>query len=45
MLDFKKIEQDARKVWKKKEKEIKKAVQDNPKKKLFSFYQLYYLQK
>ena len=37
MLDFKEIEQEARKVWKKKEKEIKKAVQNNPKKKLFSF--------
>ena len=37
MLDFKKIEQEARNVWKKKQKEIKKAVQDNPKKKLFSF--------
>jgi len=37
MIDFKKIEENARKVWKKKDKEIKQAVQDNPKKKLFSF--------
>lgn len=37
MYDFKKIEEDARKVWKKYSKEIKQAVQDNPKKPLFSF--------
>jgi len=37
MLDFKKIEEEARKVWKVKNKEIKKAIQDNPKKELFSF--------
>ena len=37
VYNFKEIELEARKVWKKKEKEIKKAVQNNPKKKLFSF--------
>mgnify|MGYP001607813519 CR=1 FL=1 len=37
MYDFKKIEEESRKVWKKQKKEIEKAVQDNPKKKLFSF--------
>jgi isoleucyl-tRNA synthetase len=37
MYDFKKIEQEARKVWKKNSKQIKQAVQDDPKKKLFSF--------
>jgi len=37
MLDFKEIEKQARKVWKKKDKEIKKAIKDDPKKKLFSF--------
>jgi len=37
MYDFKKVEVDARKVWKKHDKEIKKAVQDNVKKKIFSF--------
>ncbi len=37
MLDFKKIEEESRKIWKKKDKEIKKTLQDNPKKKLFSF--------
>jgi len=37
MYDFKKVEIEARKVWKKYDKEIKKAVQDNPKKKIFSF--------
>jgi len=36
--NFKEIEENARKVWKKKENEIKKAtIEDNPKKKLFSF--------
>lgn len=37
MLDFKQIEEESRKIWKKKDKEIKKTLQDNPKKKLFSF--------
>jgi len=37
MLDFKKIEEEARKVWKSKKKEIEQAIQDNEKKKLFSF--------
>ena len=37
MYDFKDIEQKARKVLKKQEKEVKKAIQDNVKKKLFSF--------
>jgi isoleucyl-tRNA synthetase len=37
MYDFKTIEAEARKIWKKNEKEIEKAIQDNPKKKLFSF--------
>lgn len=37
MLDFKEIEKEAREVWKKKDKEIKKAIQNDPKKKLFSF--------
>ncbi|MFH1787354.1 MAG: isoleucine--tRNA ligase [archaeon] len=37
MYDFKKIEEDARKVWKKHKREIENAVQDQPKKPLFSF--------
>jgi len=37
MLDFKEIEEETRKIWKKKDKEIKKTLYDNPKKKLFSF--------
>jgi isoleucyl-tRNA synthetase len=37
MLDFKKIEEESRKVWKKKQKEIENAIKDDPKKKLFSF--------
>jgi isoleucyl-tRNA synthetase len=37
MYDFKQIEEEARIVWKKHAKEIEKAVQDNSKKKLFSF--------
>ncbi|MDD5193666.1 MAG: isoleucine--tRNA ligase [Candidatus Nanoarchaeia archaeon] len=37
MYDFKTIEEDARKIWNKNQKEIKKAIQDNPKKKVFSF--------
>jgi len=37
MYNFKEIEEEARKVWKKKDKEIKKTLYDNPKKKLFSF--------
>ena len=37
MIDFKSIEEKARKVWKKYNKEIKNAVQDDTNKKLFSF--------
>lgn len=37
MLNFKEIEEETRKIWKKKDKEIKKTLYDNPKKKLFSF--------
>ncbi len=37
MYDFKIVEREAKKVWKKHKKEIEKAVQNNPKKKLFSF--------
>ena len=37
MYDFKEVEKEAKKVWKKNSKEIKKAIQDNPKKKIFSF--------
>lgn len=37
MYNFKRVEEEARKVWNKHAKEIKKAVQDNPKKKIFSF--------
>src|SRR3989344_7243571 len=37
MYDFKTIETEARKIWKKNEKKIKEAIHDNPKKKLFSF--------
>ena len=37
MYEFKEIETNARKVWKRHSKEIEKAIQDNPKKKLFSF--------
>ena len=37
MIDFKSIEEKARKVWKKYDKEIKNAVQDDTNKKLFSF--------
>ncbi len=37
MKNFKEIELEARKIWKKKEKEIKKAIQDDEKKELFSF--------
>ncbi len=37
MYDFKKVEEDAGKVWKKYSKEIEKSLQNNPKKKLFSF--------
>jgi len=37
MYNFKEIEKNAREIWKKNKKEIEKAVQDNPKKKLFSF--------
>ncbi|MBT3405141.1 isoleucine--tRNA ligase [archaeon] len=35
--DFKKIEEEARKIWKKKKKEIEKAIHDEPKKPIFSF--------
>jgi isoleucyl-tRNA synthetase len=37
MYDFKYVEKVAREKWKKQKKEIKQAVQDNPKKPLFSF--------
>ncbi|MDD5012537.1 MAG: isoleucine--tRNA ligase [Candidatus Nanoarchaeia archaeon] len=37
MYEFKEIEEKAREVWKKNKKEIEKAIQDNPKKPLFSF--------
>ena len=37
MYDFKKIEEDARKFWKSKDKEIKASLKDNTKKKIFSF--------
>lgn len=37
MYNFKEVEQSSRKVWEKHKKEIKKALQDNPKKKMFSF--------
>jgi len=37
MYDFKEVETEAKKILKKHSKEIKKAVQDNPKKKVFSF--------
>jgi len=37
MYDFKKVEGEAKKILKKHSKEIKKSVQDNPKKKVFSF--------
>ncbi len=37
MINFKEIEEETRKTWKKKDKEIKKTLYDNPKKKLFSF--------
>src|SRR3989338_7295064 len=37
MYDFKKVEIESEKVWKKYKKEIKKAVQYDSKKKLFSF--------
>ena len=38
VYNFKEIQERAKRVWKKKAKEIKKAVvEDNPKKKLFSF--------
>ncbi|MFA5174487.1 MAG: isoleucine--tRNA ligase [Candidatus Pacearchaeota archaeon] len=35
--NFKQIEENARKIWDKNKKGIQKAIQDNPKKKLFSF--------
>lgn len=37
MKDFKKIEENVRKIWAKNQKEISKAIQDDKKKKLFSF--------
>jgi len=37
MYDFKKVEGEARAVWKKNKKDIDRAVQDNKKKKVFSF--------
>jgi len=37
MYDFKKIEEEVRKIWRKHKPEIDKAVQDDPKKKVFSF--------
>jgi isoleucyl-tRNA synthetase len=37
MNKFSEIEKEVRKIWKKHSKEIEKAVQDNPKKPLFSF--------
>lgn len=37
MFNFKEIEQEARKIWKNKQKEIKKAIQGDDKRKLFSF--------
>jgi len=37
MLDFKEVEKVAREIWKKNKKKIEKSIQDNPKKKLFSF--------
>ncbi|VVB83911.1 Isoleucine--tRNA ligase [uncultured archaeon] len=37
MYEFKKIEEETRKIWKKQNKEIDKSIQDNLKKPLFSF--------
>ncbi|MCL5018541.1 MAG: isoleucine--tRNA ligase [Candidatus Pacearchaeota archaeon] len=37
MYEFKRIEEEAREVWKKHKKEIEKAIQNDPKKPLFSF--------
>jgi len=37
MYDFKQIEENARKIWKKNSKEIEKSIQDSSKKPLFSF--------
>ncbi len=37
MFEFKKIEEEVKKIWKSKEKEIKASLKDNPKKKVFSF--------
>jgi isoleucyl-tRNA synthetase len=37
MYDFKKIEEETRAIWKKKDKQIKKSLQNDPKKKIFSF--------
>jgi len=37
MIDFKEIEKETRKIWKNNQKEIKKAIKGDDKKKLFSF--------
>ncbi len=37
MYDFKKVEEEVKKVWKKNNSKIKKSIQDNPKKRIFSF--------
>ena len=37
MYEFHKIEEEVRKFWKSKDKEIKASLKDNPKKKIFSF--------
>ncbi|MBI2667588.1 isoleucine--tRNA ligase [Candidatus Woesearchaeota archaeon] len=37
MYDFKKVEEETAKIWKKNKKEIKKSLQYNPKRKLYSF--------
>jgi isoleucyl-tRNA synthetase len=37
MQDFNKIQEKARKIWKKNKTQIKQAIQDNPKKPIFSF--------
>ena len=37
MIDFKHVEEEVKKIWKKNKKEIQNSVKDNPKKPLFSF--------
>ena len=37
MIDFKKIEAEAEKVWEKNKTDLARAIQDDPNKKLFSF--------